>query len=339
MASRSRLLVTLMVAAMVAAVVAGLLLRTRLRCAGFAGPAPTVAELPPPVPAGALRIATWNLRNFPLDERPDVPDLGYSRLTNICDLEKVLGRLDAGIAAFQEVNDTRRFPPILQRAGGPEQEWRVLFARTGGRFGQRVAVAWDDRRFELTHDPISLDELVVEDGARPGLAVHLASLAGDLDLTVVSIHLEATARAWPRRKLQLEALEKAISRLVTAFDDQDVVVLGDFNSSGWQGGTAEEELDRADQILAASGLRRIVNATGCTDYWEGSGGRDGVFVPAKLDHVYLRGLADMTDLQSRSWLHCQRLACGDLVSMPGAEDGTFFDVSDHCPVTVDLRLD
>lgn len=327
-----------MVAAMVAAVVAGIVLRSRLRCTGFPGPAPTAAELPPPVPAGTLRIATWNLRNFPLDERPDIPDLGYARLTNICDLEKVLGGLDAGIVAFQEVNDTRRFPPILQRAGGPDQEWRVLFARNGGRFGQRVAVAWDNLRFKLTHDPISLDELAVEEGARPGLAVHLASLADDLDLTVVSVHLEATPRAWPRRERQLEALEGAISRLVVAFDDQDVVVLGDFNSSGWLDGTADEERARADQILVASGLRRIVNATGCTDYWEGSGGRDGVFVPAKLDHVYLRGLADATGLQSRSWLHCQRLGCGDLVSRPGAEDGTFFDVSDHCPVTLDLRL-
>jgi len=199
-------------------------------------------------------------------------------------------------------------------------------------------VAWDDIRFKLTDDPISLDELVVEEGARPGLAVHLAERDRELDVTVVSLHLEATPRGWPRRQRQLEALAHSVENLVASYGDPDVVVLGDFNGSGWEGGTPADELDRADRILAAAGLRRIANATGCTDYWEGPGGRDGVFEPSSLDHAYVRGLAGMDDQPARSWLHCARLGCGELVSRPGAEDGTFFDVSDHCPVTVDLRI-
>ena len=55
-------------------------------------------ELPAAPPGdGNLRIVSWNVRNFPLDERPQNPDLGYFRRTNICDLEKVLGGLDADL--------------------------------------------------------------------------------------------------------------------------------------------------------------------------------------------------------------------------------------------------
>jgi hypothetical protein len=36
------------------------------------------------------------------------------------------------------------------------------------------------------------------------------------------------------------------------------------------------------------------------------------------------------------WLHCARWQCEELVSRAGEEDGTFFDVSDHCPLTFEI---
>jgi hypothetical protein len=32
-----------------------------------------------------------------------------------------------------------------------------------------------------------------------------------------------------------------------------------------------------------------------------------------------------------------RAQCADLISRAGEEDGTFWDVSDHCPLTLELR--
>ena len=115
MAYRSKLLVVSIVIAILAIATVSLVLRDQLRCSGFAGPGVAPEQLPAGPPGeGELRIVSWNMRNFPLDERPQEPDLGYSRRTNICDLESVFGGLDADVLGLQEVNDTRRFPPILR---------------------------------------------------------------------------------------------------------------------------------------------------------------------------------------------------------------------------------
>jgi len=146
---RSKLLVVVVVVVIIGVVAFALNLRKRMRCAGFAGPGVTAAELPSgPSGAGVVRFSHFNLRNFPLDERPQTADLGYSRRTNICDLEEVLAGLGAQVMGFVEVCDTRRFPPILRRAGG-ERPMRLLFSRGGGRGGQHLAVAWDGDAFEL----------------------------------------------------------------------------------------------------------------------------------------------------------------------------------------------
>lgn len=332
--SRSKLLVIVTVVLVAGVVAAALTLRVRLRCAGFAGPGVTSAGLPPAAPAGTVRLGHFNLRNFPLDERPTDDDLGFSHRTNICDLEDALGGLGAQIMGFVEVCDTRRFPPILRRAGGG-RPMRILFSNDGGQGGQHLAVAWDGDAFELVEGPFEISELVVKPGLRPGLAVRLRSTADPgLDLTVVEVHLDAGLDDLDSRIDQVRELARWVRRSVERTGDPDVVLMGDFNTMGSRHVAPDRELLGVDALLAASGLERVPNATGCSEYWDGGVAGDGVFTASLLDHVYLGGLTAAGP--ARSWLHCARLQCADLVSRPGAEDGTFFDVSDHCPVTFEV---
>jgi hypothetical protein len=70
-AAWSRLRVAGLVVVVLAVAVMAVVLRTRLRCTGSAGPGVTAADVPPtPARDGNLRIANWNIRNFPFDERP-----------------------------------------------------------------------------------------------------------------------------------------------------------------------------------------------------------------------------------------------------------------------------
>jgi len=332
--NRSKLLVIGVVATIVVLALLGALWRRDLRCAGFAGPGIDDDELPPPAPAGAVRVAHFTLRNFPLDERPEIPGLGYSRRTNICDMETVLGGLGAQIIGFAEVCDTRRFPPILRRSSG-SRPMHVLFSEHGGRAGQHLAIAWDGDAFELVEGPIEITEVAVSWDLRPGLAVRLRStFRPTLDLTVIEVHLDAGRDDVDRRSEQVRALALWIGDWTASTGDRDIVLLGDFNTVGGPGLTAEDELRQIDRALAAVGLRRLANATGCSQYWEGPGVADGIFTASLLDLVYLSGLD--ADGPARSWLHCERAGCGDLASRPGGEDGTFFDVSDHCPVTFEI---
>jgi len=338
-AYRSKVFVVAVVVGIVGVVAVSLVLRERLRCAGFAGAAVTATELPPePPPAGSFRIATWNVRNFPLDERPQTADLGFSRRTNICDLETALGGLDTDLLGLQEVCDTRRFPPILRRAT-VGRRMRVIFSSGGGRFGQHLAIAWDDDVLELVGGPYEITEVMFDDGMRPAFAASLQSRRpGGLLFTFVVVHLEAGAEGFADRRRQEKALAAWVDRWVEEAGTPNLIVVGDFNSTGTAAGGVEGELQSMDAILDRAGLYRLPNATGCSEYWEGGGEPDGVQVASLIDHVYLRGFPPETvTSELRAWLHCARYGCADLVSRAGEEDGTFWDVSDHCPLTFELR--
>jgi endonuclease/exonuclease/phosphatase family metal-dependent hydrolase len=339
MKRRSQWFVVLLVVVIVVAVVVGIGLRRRLRCAGFAGPGVSAAELPPGPPrAGNLRLAAWNIRNFPYDDRPQYPDLGYFRHTNICDLEQVLKGLDADVLGVEEIREPQRFERIL-RASGKGREYRAVFSAGGGRWGQHVGIAWDQERLRLAAQPQEVKEVALDDTLRPALAAYLRSTHPDgVDLTVVEVHLRAGPRGYDERLEQYRRLATWVNGWVQKVGDEDVVVQGDFNTTGPPGGTAADELAAADQILGGAGLRRLVNTTGCSEYWEGPGKPDGVQIPGLLDQVYVRGLQELDrDVPLQSWLHCFLAGCQQLISRPGHEDGTFWDVSDHCPLTYQIE--
>ncbi len=339
MPNHSRSFVVSVVIAILVVAIAALVLRDQMRCAGFAGPSVKSDELPGTAPGeGNFRIASWNVRNFPLDERPQVDDLGYSRRTNICDFEIAFGGLNADIYGLQEVNDIRRFQPILRRACG-ERSMDVRYSSSGGRHGQHLAIAWDNSMLELVGQPIEVDELVLEPGMRPAFAGYFRSLrAGGIDFTLVVVHLESGPQNFADRRRQNRELAKWIEARIEDSGDPDVVVLGDFNTTGSPRGGLEGELQSVDSILGRVGLERLDNPLGCTSYWEGGGERDGAHVPSMLDHVFVGGFGpDPISSSLETWLHCSRWQCSELISRVGEEDGTFWDVSDHCPLTFEIR--
>ena len=332
----SKSFVIAVVIAILGIAIAALVLRDQLRCAGFPSPSVATDELPGGPPGeGSLRIASWNVRNFPLDERPQEDDLGYSRRTNICDFEAAFGGLDADLYGLQEVNDIRRFQPILRRACG-ERSMDVRYSSSGGRHGQHLAIAWDNSVFELVGEPMEVRELVLEPGMRPAFACYFRSLsAGGVDFTLVVVHLESGPRNFADRRRQNRALALWIEAWIDEIGDPDVIALGDFNTTGSPRGGLEGELQSADAILGRVGLERLHNPLGCTSYWAGGGERDGAHVPSMLDHVFVSGFGAVTT-PLEAWLHCARWQCEDLISRSGEEDGTFWDVSDHCPLTFEI---
>ena len=185
--------------------------------------------------------------------------------------------------------------------------------------------------------PIDIDSVIVKPGLRPALAVRLRSrIDPELDFTVVEVHLDSGRDDLQHRLDQVRLLAEWMEEWFERTGDPDLVLLGDFNTMGGHRVSAEDELQRLDAIFTDVGLERVGNATGCSQYWEGPGRPDGIFRSSLLDLVYVRGLAAAGP--ARSWLHCERFQCEDLVSRTGEEDGTFFDVSDHCPVTFDVRM-
>ncbi len=300
----------------------------------------TREDLPPGPPApGNLRIATWNIRNFPTDERPQAPDLGFSRRTNREDLEAVLAGLGFDVLGVEEIRRPDRFLRLLHDAL-PSTKFGRAFTRSGGRWGQHVGVVWRRDRLRMVGRPAEIRSVTLGNpDLRPALAVRLRSVREDgIDLLVVQVHLRATRKGFDVRCRQARELARWIRREIARSGDTDVVLQGDFNTTGPEGGDLAAELRKLDRILGAAGLRRLPNATGCSEYWEGPGERDGIQIPSLLDQVYLSGLEERDgSVPLTSWLHCARYDCRPLVSIQGHEDATFWDVSDHCPLTFEVR--
>ena len=279
---------------------------------------------------------------FPLDERPQEDDLGYSRRTNICDFETAFGGLDADLYGLQEVNDIRRFQPILRRACG-ERSMDVRYSSSGGRHGQHLAIAWDNSKLELVGQPIEIDELVLELGMRPAFAGYFRSLrAGGVDFTVVVVHLESGPQDFADRRRQNRELASWIKTRIEETGDPDVIVLGDFNTTGSPRGSLEGELQSVDAILGDVGLERLHNPLGCTSYWEGGGGKEWSprACPSLLDHAFIGGFGPGAISGESARDLAPLLRGGNAPNSfrgVGEEDGTFRDVSDHCPMTFEIR--
>lgn len=336
MKNKGRIVVVLIVMVIALVAVSALMLRSNLRCAGFPGAGVTDEELPPPTASNSVRVALWNIRNFPLDSRPQYPDLSYSRRTNICDLQDALSGLDADVIGFEEITDTRRFPPILRRAEG-NRRYRLRFGSHGGTHGQKIALAWDDSRVEMVGELEEIGGVAVSERFKPALVATFKTRQDPVvEFTVIQVHLASSPRGFSNRRQQYQALVDWINDNAMGDDRPNLILQGDLNVTGWEGGSHTEELALLDGLMQGAGLRRSVNTSGCTEYWEGRGDRDGVQVPSLLDIVYIKGFDEYSVTQPESWLHCKRFNCKDLVSLPGKEDGTFWDVSDHCPVTYEI---
>jgi endonuclease/exonuclease/phosphatase family metal-dependent hydrolase len=293
----------------VALVLAWWLVGDRLR-----GPLGLPGDGRAPAKDGRLRIATWNLRNFPVE--------GH-------DLEKVrtrLGELQADVIAVQEIHD----PEALQ---GLLPGWSLALSQHGGRGKQRLGFLYDPAQVELIGAPREHAELAMGGVVRPGFSGYLRARGGGPDFHVVVVHLKAKPDGHALRQAQWQALAEIVREV--GRDDEDVVLLGDFNVTGSTGGSPSQELADLDARLAAVGARRLVNYAGCSAYWNGAR-RDAWHEPSLLDLVWFGGLREAGAVEARPLLHCARHRCVAFRSTESHPERDYADLSDHCPVIVDL---
>lgn len=271
------------------------------------------APIPPARPRGALRVVTWNLRNFPAGH--DVPRM-----------RRALHELEPQVIALQEVVSPLALDTLLPG-------YARVASNGGGRHGQHVALAWDPDRLSLVHhdehSELSLGGLV-----RPALSVRLREADGE-PVTFVVVHLKATRSGYLDRREQWPLLSAVVDRV--APPPHDVVVLGDFNVAGGEDVPASREHDQLRAALGATALVAWPSETGCTSYWEGHR-RDGWQVPSTLDLVWSRGPRTDAARSPRAWsgAHCARHRCEPLRSTDAYPDMDVSGASDHCPVVIDL---
>jgi endonuclease/exonuclease/phosphatase family metal-dependent hydrolase len=248
-----------------------------------------------------VRIATFNIEHFPKDAR------------------QVEGAFDeiagagASIVAAQEITDPAVFVAAARRRLAPS--WEFVHDHRRVENHHHVGVLFDRRAWRFVSSVVH-DGMVFGPRDLPVLEVRLAPIDGGDIARILVVHLRPLTAGRPVRARQHEV----IAKLARAAHDsgERVVVLGDFN--------ATEHGDRDDLagLARSAGLVWATESLACTAFWR----RDDGCPRSRLDHV----LTSEPVTRVIATGGCATDGCDRQDRCPIFAE----QVSDHCPVVVDL---
>ncbi|MGA9519862.1 MAG: endonuclease/exonuclease/phosphatase family protein [Myxococcaceae bacterium] len=265
-----------------------------------ATPLPDAVPEPTPVP---VRIATWNLRQFPAS--PEAPGR----------FAAAVQALDVDLLAVQEVEDADAFAQLLQALPAFEG---VLGPPQAGSSPLRVGVLWRRDRLSL----VDQRELFTTSTAlfpRPPVRVDFEVVDTDSRFTAINVHLKAgTGGEDEQQRIDsAHVLASEIDAIVAAGEDE-VILLGDFNEAF----TDPRAAEFFGVFEARAGTRVLTRAL------DDAG--QITFLPAKLvlDHMVTTSGLDEE-------LHGQT---AQAVTHPAWEPDGAAALSDHRPVRVETTF-
>ena len=193
--------------------------------------------LPAQQPA-EVKVGTWNLEFYGADPkfRRDTPP------RDDADRDKIAARIrDLGVLvlAVQEICGAEPLDDLARRVG---PAWRAVLGTTGkwtdGRTQQAVGFLYDSDALVLVHAEELLDFPSELDGLnvfhRKPVTACFRHRGSGMDFRLVTVHLKAgrKARDLAKRRAEADTLHAWIRKLqADDREDQDIVILGDFNST------------------------------------------------------------------------------------------------------------
>lgn len=293
-----------------------------------------------PRSAGRARLVAWNVRWFP----DGGPGKGPSEHpTDVEWLACALAYLDADVFALAEV---KAYPRAQQKL---DQVRARLDAFTQGSHqarlddcqpaaAQHVALLWNAKRVKAQDFEVfaELNPLYgpCQSLLRPGLGARFR-FSGGLDVEVVAVHLKSgeDPRAQALRERSTSRLRDVLEAVKRRHQDDDLIVLGDFNVMGCphcsppNDGAAERQTLSSRLAQGKIPFSVLPTKPACSHYFSSKAGLlDLVVAPSAV-----RELGTAPEV-SASGL-CGELACSPL---PRALPAAHRELSDHCPIVVDL---
>jgi endonuclease/exonuclease/phosphatase family metal-dependent hydrolase len=269
-----------------------------------------------PARAADLTLVAWNIAWLTAKPpgHPDLPrELVRRGLGDYAALQRIALSLDADIVAFQEVDGPLAAARVFDAT-------RYAFFFPQEQDTQRAGFAVR-RTLRVTQNP-DLAELDLRPAARLSLrrGADITVEAGGQRLRLLSIHLRAGCAEGrlAGRSVQCEELLRqggSLARWIAARRDagEAFVIAGDFNRRMEPG-------DELLAVLAAAAPLTLVTHGRRDTCWGGS--------RPFVDHILAGGAA-------RGWLDAQSFR---MVPLPEAHPNGRDTLSDHCPISVRLRL-
>jgi endonuclease/exonuclease/phosphatase family metal-dependent hydrolase len=287
---------------------------------------------------GPARIGTWNVRYF-----PDGTASGEASAWSL-DLDWLacgIALLDVDLLAVQEFKNTssarasaNRLLDNLNRRTGGRYELELAHCESNG--DPRPGIIYDAARVKVTSVETAAD-LSSDKGCShsdvPGLTAFV-SLSGGPDFHLVVIHARAgiQRKDHDRRQASLRALNRLTHQLTRSNGDRDLVVTGDFNTSGCRDcepaiDVATETRSLAESIGRFESPLRLVPANGtCSFVLDNQ--------PMLLDHFLVAQQMEELPASVTASVsgYCGAAQCKDVLPTAKAEKR----LSDHCPVLLDV---
>ena len=244
------------------------------------------------------RVTTFNVELYPKYE-----DHGLALFEQIRDL-------DSPVVAVQEVRSARRFRSDANEYLG--DTWRYAEANHCDRLC--LGLLFDASRVDVLSTRTHRETQIYR-GARP--VFEAVFEVDDVAITVFVVHLKAKPEGVHIREQQLEALTQVVNK--SRPRRTEFVVVGDFN-------TVTEQDDRLMRRFSSStGLEWNSADVECSHYWQ----RETTCITTTLDHVF-------TSVERAS--AAPKAACASIgCDIEGACPVYRRQVSDHCPVTIELE--
>lgn len=266
-----------------------------------------------PSPSDTLVVLSWNLENFPGDH-------------HLAKMAARIAEADPHVLAVQEVLD----PDALTRLV-PDRI--VNLSERGGARNQKLGFATLP---DAEASPL-VEHAAFEHGGRVRPAVSSFVRVGTVDFHLVVVHLKATPDGLDTRHVQWAALADLVGRLRLVgpgAGDDDLIVVGDFNTTGAGDVTPADERAALGAVLAAVGLRAVLPSGGCSAYWDGQR-HDAWLEPTLLDLAFVGGFPG-TEIRARTLGACAVHDCAPLRSTDAHPDPDILGMSDHCPLLLEI---
>jgi endonuclease/exonuclease/phosphatase family metal-dependent hydrolase len=296
---------------------------------------------PPRREAGRARIGTWNVRWFPDGE---VGDERERKGTNVDWVACGIAQLDVDVLAVQEF---KAYPGAL---GAIDQLTTALDRHTGGRWklelekcgkpeDGHVGLLWNASRVKARDLRESNEPLVgrpCDLDWRPALVGYF-EFPGGFDAHIAVIHAVAgeSRNRVEQRESAFRSLEKLQRAALRSRADTDLIVLGDFNTSGCEDECeptrpSSWEVDRLRELLLQTKppLRLVPPTIPCTEYHGDT--------PYLLDHFAVSSSTRELTQDARAVVdgYCTESKCSSEYDQD--ERDIYDDLSDHCPVVLEF---
>lgn len=286
----------------------------------------------------ALDFTSYNIRVF----EPNMVK-GYE-VTDLGELGKIIDRMDSEFISVQEIRNKQAFKKFINKN---YRHYEVILANCGGTGKQHVGFVYDKRVFrnvssyeDMRFSDIPRRANIKGSQRNLGCGSLRSVLVGRFQYKptgryfyALGVHLKAggTTSSMQRRWVQYDLLVKLVREL-TSSKIKDLVVMGDFNTTGYM--EENEDYDKFMSMLRKAKLKEMSEEAQCSAYWNKD--RNEYRYPNKLDHVIATaGFLKKYPVHSQTFSHCKKVSC-DIVTE--TKLGTSYEkVSDHCPVNVSFK--